>query len=150
MTYLAQFFDPGSIAIVGVSRGGFRFGGVRFLSFLKETGFKGSLYPINPKADEILGIKVYPDLTSLPESIGNLTDLVTLDLGHNDLTSLPLSIGKLRSLTHFLYLSHNQLKSLPKTISELSNLKYLNITHNQFTILPESICHLANLRELRL
>ena len=67
MTYLAQFFDPGSIAIVGVSRGGFRFGGVRFLSFLKETGFKGSLYPINPKADEILGIKVYPDLTSLPE-----------------------------------------------------------------------------------
>ena len=64
---LAQFFNPRSIAIVGVPRKDYRFGGLSYLEKFKEYGFPGRLYPINPKATEILGIKVYPDLTSLPE-----------------------------------------------------------------------------------
>ena len=64
---LGQFFDPKSIAIVGVSQGGFRFGGMSFLRKLQEAGFPGSLYPINPKATELGGLRAYPDLSSLPE-----------------------------------------------------------------------------------
>ncbi|HCJ34307.1 MAG TPA: GTP-binding protein, partial [Ktedonobacter sp.] len=52
-------------------------------------------------------------LTSLPESIGNLTHLHTLDLGHNELTSLPEALGHLTNLTFFLYLSNNHLTALP-------------------------------------
>ena len=64
---LAQFFHPRSIAIVGVSRNNSRLGGLSYLNKFKEYGFPGKLYPINPKATEISGIKAYPNLSSLPE-----------------------------------------------------------------------------------
>ena len=64
---LTQFFSPKSIAIVGVPRKDYRFGGLSYLGKFKEYGFPGRLYPINPNATEILGFKVYPDLSSLPE-----------------------------------------------------------------------------------
>ena len=44
-----------------------RLGGLSFLRRFIEWGYKGALYPINPKAGEVLGIRVYPDLESLPE-----------------------------------------------------------------------------------
>lgn len=34
---------------------------------LTKSGFSGNIYPVNPKRDEIFGIKCYPDLASLPE-----------------------------------------------------------------------------------
>jgi acyl-CoA synthetase (NDP forming) len=64
---LERFFAPRSIAIVGVSKGGYRFGGMSFLLKLLECEFPGNLYPINPEARELLGRRAYPDLSSLPE-----------------------------------------------------------------------------------
>jgi acyl-CoA synthetase (NDP forming) len=64
---LQKFFEPRQIAIVGVSTGAFKFGGTSFLMKLQSAGYAGKLYPINPKAKEIKGLKVYPDLLSLPE-----------------------------------------------------------------------------------
>jgi acyl-CoA synthetase (NDP forming) len=71
---LKTFFAPRSIAIVGVNTTKFVFGGISFLLKLQEANFPGKLYPINPKADEIRGIKAYPSLSSLPE----VPDLVTV------------------------------------------------------------------------
>ena len=64
---LKQFFKPESIVIVGVSRSALSFGGMSFLNKLLENGFPGRLYPINPKAEEIQGLKAYPSISSLPE-----------------------------------------------------------------------------------
>ncbi|MBW2369148.1 MAG: CoA-binding protein [Deltaproteobacteria bacterium] len=64
---LGKFFNPKSIAVVGVSSKGFNFGGSSYLSRILECGYRGRLYPINPKADEIMGVKVYPSLEALPE-----------------------------------------------------------------------------------
>lgn len=66
-TDLEPFFSPKSIAILGVPREHSRFGGASYLNKLKECGFAGRLYPINPKAAEIQGIKAYPTLNALPE-----------------------------------------------------------------------------------
>ena len=66
-TDLEPFFTPKSIAIVGVSSSTYNFGGVSYLDKLQQCGFAGNLYPINPKATEIMGVKAYPNLTSLPE-----------------------------------------------------------------------------------
>ena len=71
---LEKFFNPRSIALIGVSRSGWRFGGLSFLRKYKEAGYAGRLYPINAKADEIIGIKAWPDLSSLPE----VPDLATI------------------------------------------------------------------------
>ena len=88
-------------------------------------------------------------LTSLPESIGNLTNLQTLILVINQLTILPESIGKLSNLK-VLFLGYNQITSLPESIGNLKNLVQLDLENNQLTSLPESIGNLTNLRGLRL
>jgi acyl-CoA synthetase (NDP forming) len=63
---LEVFFKPRHLAIVGVARSGFSFGGMSFLRKLQEASFPGTLYPINPKATEIQGLRAYPNLSSLP------------------------------------------------------------------------------------
>ena len=63
---LEPFFKPGHIAIVGVTRSEYSFGGMSFLLKLQEAGFPGTLYSINPKATEIRGLPAYPNLSSLP------------------------------------------------------------------------------------
>jgi acyl-CoA synthetase (NDP forming) len=63
---LAVFFNPKSIALVGVSSGPSSFGGASFLHRFIEAGFSGTIYPINPRAPEIMGLKAWPNLSSLP------------------------------------------------------------------------------------
>ena len=88
-------------------------------------------------------------LTSLPESIGNLSDLSTLLLYHNNLTSLPDSIGNLFNLT-YLNLWGNKLVYLPESINRLSNLNQLNLRDNYIAALPEDVGRLDNLCDLNL
>jgi acyl-CoA synthetase (NDP forming) len=63
---LGSLFSPNSIAIVGASLNPFA-GGYQFTRFLIDHGFRGRLYPVNPTASEILGLKVYPRLTEIPD-----------------------------------------------------------------------------------
>jgi acyl-CoA synthetase (NDP forming) len=65
---LDRFFYPRHIAVIGVSSKNLNFGGSSFLVKLKESNFSGKLYPINPNATKILGIKAYPTLSSVPEA----------------------------------------------------------------------------------
>jgi len=65
---LARFFNPRSIAIVGVPRDDSAFGGGVFLNGFRNAGFPGQIYPINPKADELRGLKAYPSLSAVPET----------------------------------------------------------------------------------
>ena len=88
-------------------------------------------------------------LTTLPESIGDLSSLKLLDLSYNQLTTLPESIGNLSSL-RWLYLEDSQLTTLPESIGNLSSLYWLRLSSNQLTTLPESIGNLSNLGSLEL
>jgi len=60
-------FHPGSAAIVGASSN-IMSGGYNFTRFLIDHGFKGRIYPVNPKLDEILGLKAYANIRDIPES----------------------------------------------------------------------------------
>lgn len=88
-------------------------------------------------------------ITSLPEGIGNLTNLVELVLVHNQLTSLPDSIGNLTNLKE-LHLNNNQLTSLPESIGKLTNLEKLVLHNNKLKTLPNSIGNLKKLERLDL
>jgi len=86
----------------------------------------------------------YNNLTSIPESIGELKNLKELSCYNNKLTYLPDSIGNLRNLTTF-DCSRNQLVSLPESIGDLQNLTTFYCYNNKLTSLPDSI---GNLRTL--
>jgi acetyl coenzyme A synthetase (ADP forming)-like protein len=62
---LDTFFNPKSVAVVGASRDPEKLG-YSVLANLQEAGFSGDLYPVNPKADEILGLEVYPSVLDIP------------------------------------------------------------------------------------
>lgn len=61
---LDSLFRPTSIAILGASNEVSKIGG-RPLRFLKESGFEGNIYPVNPKYDEVQGLKAYPSLAAI-------------------------------------------------------------------------------------
>ena len=65
---LQKFFDPESVAVVGASRTFGKAGNVIVLN-LQNLKFKGRIYPVNPNADTICGLKAYPDVRSLPEVV---------------------------------------------------------------------------------
>jgi acetyltransferase len=58
-------FRPPSIAIVGASERAKWPGGI--YRNLRNHGFPGNVYPVNPRADEVWGTRCYPDLAALPE-----------------------------------------------------------------------------------
>ena len=62
---LRRLFYPESVAIIGASRNPSKFGHVQLANLLR-TGFKGRIYPVNPRADEILGLKCYPSVLDVP------------------------------------------------------------------------------------
>jgi hypothetical protein len=70
------------------------------------------------------------NLTTLPDSIGNLTNLRWLDAKDNQLTTLPDSIGNLTNLVR-LDLDKNQLTTLPDSIGNLTHLDRLIVNENE-------------------
>ena len=62
---MKALFEPESIAVVGASNDERKIGHIVFNNLI-QSKFSGELYPINPKAGEILGYKAYPSLTAVP------------------------------------------------------------------------------------
>lgn len=62
------FFEPKSVAVVGASRDPSKTGHVILRNIL-EGGYEGRVYPVNPSADEILGLKCYKSVLEIPESV---------------------------------------------------------------------------------
>ncbi len=65
---LDYFFNPSSVAVVGASQTPGKIG-YDILNNILQHGYRGAVYPINPKAKEILGCKAYPNLVSVPSDI---------------------------------------------------------------------------------
>jgi len=65
---LRPLFEPQSIAIIGASNDIHKFGG-RPIRYMKEAGYAGRLFPINPKGVEIQGLPAYADVRDVAEPI---------------------------------------------------------------------------------
>ena len=91
-------FPPASIAIVGTSRTGASeipgYNGLQLFEGLRKYGYKGRLYPVNPKAREIMGEKAYPSVVAIPE--------------RTDRDTLAPKEGRRRQHQHGKYHEHSQ------------------------------------------
>ena len=67
-----EFLAQKVFAVVGASRNPEKYGH-QIYKTLKEAGYR--VYPVNPKAEEILGDKCYPSVSALPEK-PDVVDLV--------------------------------------------------------------------------
>ncbi|UQI40254.1 acetate--CoA ligase family protein [Vreelandella venusta] len=67
MSQINALLNPKSIAVIGASADPKKTSGLP-VSYLLKHGFKGSIYPVNPKATEIQGLTCYPNVEALPEA----------------------------------------------------------------------------------
>jgi acetyl coenzyme A synthetase (ADP forming)-like protein len=65
---MRKFFYPESIAIIGASRDQKKVGN-RIVNNLLTSKYGGKIYPVNPEAHEILGLKCYRDIGDIPSDI---------------------------------------------------------------------------------
>eukprot|EP00826_Nyctotherus_ovalis_P009313 TRINITY_DN12452_c0_g1_i15.p1 TRINITY_DN12452_c0_g1~~TRINITY_DN12452_c0_g1_i15.p1 ORF type:complete len:715 (-),score=107.45 TRINITY_DN12452_c0_g1_i15:48-2051(-) len=84
-------------------------------------------------------------LTSLPDSIGELSSLEYLSVSSNKLFTIPSSISSLSSTLRTLNLKDNAIRYVPYEIGTLTNLKILYLEGNAFGHLP---CSFPNLNQL--
>jgi len=59
---------PKSVAIIGASTDPTKIGYTVVNNIIK-SGYEGAIYPINPKADEIIGLKAYPSILECPGDV---------------------------------------------------------------------------------
>ena len=89
------------------------------------------------------------ELTRIPQEIGHLSNLVSLNLSSNKLQFLPAEIGNLHNLKH-LNLERNELTIPPSEIGNLSALTDLELHFNKLQSLPAEIGKLDKLERLDL
>ncbi|GAP18261.1 acetate--CoA ligase family protein [Levilinea saccharolytica] len=65
---LDGLYRPKNVAVIGASSTPGKIG-YTVVENLIQGGFEGKIYPVNPKADEILGLKVYPTIADLPAGV---------------------------------------------------------------------------------
>ncbi|OPX66338.1 MAG: succinyl-CoA synthetase subunit alpha [Methanomassiliicoccales archaeon PtaB.Bin215] len=62
---MRELFEPASVAVIGASAERNKVGNI-ILGNIIESGFQGPLYPVNPRYEEVLGLKCYPRITDVP------------------------------------------------------------------------------------
>lgn len=85
---IQNFLKPRSIAVIGASEGA-DYGG-RLLRNLREGGFKGTIYPVNPRRPEVQGMRAWQDVSEIPEA----ADLAAIVVPPRALASVVESCGK--------------------------------------------------------
>jgi acetyltransferase len=65
---LGLLFKPRSVAVIGASRDPNKVGHA-ILKNIIESGYKGRVYPVNPKADSVLGLTAYKSVLDIPDEV---------------------------------------------------------------------------------
>jgi Leucine-rich repeat (LRR) protein len=150
--------DSNGLDSIGVDRVSWRDSTGRIDSIrLRGPGFNATLPETLKNLPAIIGnltnlvsLNLHNNQISIiPDAIGNLSNLKELFLGNNQISIIPVSIGKLLNLTHLSFYD-NQITTIPDTIGNLSNLKTLTLSYNQISIIPDAIGNLSNLTMLGL
>lgn len=64
---IERLFRPRHVAVVGASRNPAAIGG-QPIAFLQKQNFPGQIFPVNPKYDEVAGLRCFADLAAIPEA----------------------------------------------------------------------------------
>ena len=68
MDKLDAIFSPQSLAVIGASTTPGKVGHDIFVNILKG-GYRGTLYPVNPKARSVSSVRAYPTIADIPDDV---------------------------------------------------------------------------------
>jgi len=144
---LTGLLRPKSVAIIGASATPSKIGHI-VVKNLIESGYEGGIYPVNPSADEILGLKVYKSVLDIPENVdaaaitvpANYVLDVTKECGKKGVKGLIVissgfsEVGKTQLEEDLVKLAHDYgMRVLgPNVVGTLSNSDNLNASFAPF------------------
>jgi acyl-CoA synthetase (NDP forming) len=76
---LKIFFEPKSVAVVGASRTPGKVGNTILRNLLK-LGYAGQIFPVNPRAEEIEGLRSYASVAAIPEAVELVVMVLVLSI----------------------------------------------------------------------
>lgn len=82
---LESAFSPASVAVVGATEDQSKFGG-RLMARLIGEGFRGEIWPVNPRRSSVMGLPSYPSLADLPGAPEHVGIVLPAPLVMNSLT----------------------------------------------------------------
>ncbi|XP_051756593.1 leucine-rich repeat-containing protein 28 isoform X3 [Ctenopharyngodon idella] len=115
--------------------------GMQFLErlFMKRNSLTTLPENLAQKLPNLIELYLHSNnIAIIPQAIGDLVKLQSLDLSDNALQIICPEIGQLRSLRH-LRLANNQLKFLPQELGDLRELETLDVSMNLLRTLPERL-----------
>ncbi len=65
---LSSILNPKSVAVIGASRDPLKIGGVILQNIIND-GYKGKIFPVNPNATEIFGLKSHKTILGIPDEV---------------------------------------------------------------------------------
>ncbi|HMO51740.1 MAG TPA: GNAT family N-acetyltransferase [Kiritimatiellia bacterium] len=80
---IRPFFRPTSVAVIGASRDPEHPGHRLFMTLLRNQ-FRGVVYPVNPQATQVSGVKAYPTARDLPEPV----DLAVIAVAYDQIPGI--------------------------------------------------------------
>ena len=75
---------------------------------------------------------------NIPDDVGNLKKLESLQLSKNRLSTIPVTLNKLSALNKVV-LSHNLLTKFPIQLCNLKHIDLLDLSHNKITEVPDEV-----------
>lgn len=67
MNAIARLLQPRSVAVIGASADPAKTAG-RPVAYLQKHGFRGAIFPVNPRATSIAGLPCFPTIAAIPEA----------------------------------------------------------------------------------
>ena len=115
-----------------------------WVTALDLSGNVGLLYGDYPSGNGLRG--------TIPEALGQLDNLVSLDFSDNGLTGpIPEALGQLSNLVSLSLASNRLTGTIPEALGQLNNLQYLDLSWNGLTgTIPEALGQLDSLEFLYL
>jgi acetate---CoA ligase (ADP-forming) len=78
---IRKLLRPRSVAVIGASRSHEKLGGM-LVANLQRAGFNGPVYPVNPAAAEVMGLRCYPSVTAIGAPVDLALIAVPAELVH--------------------------------------------------------------------
>ena len=108
---------------------------------VQDNGGKLPDFPLKIEGKKVTSIGIgafdHNQLTSLPDSWGNITTIDERAFSYNQLTSIPDSWGNITTIGVYAFFN-NQLTSLPESWGNITTISDTAFSYNQLTSIPDS------------
>ena len=141
LTAMTRIMKPRAVAVIGASNEAGKIGN-SVMKNLVNGGYAGDIYPINPKADEILGLKAFPSITDVPGDVDVAVFAVPAKFVGGALEQCGQKgvAGAILIPSGFAETGEQELQDEVVAIARKHNVRILGPNIYGYYYLPESLC----------